>query len=151
MRQARPVFDRIFARVEPDSNGGCWLWGGAQKNGYGHIIMPGGKTTSTHRAMYQAVRGEIPEGLCVCHRCDVRACVNPDHLWLGTHADNAADKEAKGPKPKVERNCKAKMSEADVVELRALRSEGVSLKDIAKRFGVTSATAGKAARGDTWK
>lgn len=153
MIRPKPIYDRITSRVEYDPNGGCWLWSGAQKNGYGHIIMPGGKTTSTHRAMYEAAKGAIPEGLCVCHKCDVRACVNPDHLWLGTHADNAADKEAKGRgnQPRGERNCKAKMSEAKVSELRSLRASGALLKDLSERFGITTATVSKAARGDTWR
>lgn len=153
MRSALPVYDRIVSKVEQDPNGGCWLWSGAQKSGYGHMILAGGKTAFAHREMWAAMNGPIPDGLCVCHKCDVRACVNPAHLWLGTHADNCADKERKGRGNHAtgSRNCKAKLTEAEVIGLRLRRQYGASLKELSARFGVTTATASKAARGVTWK
>lgn len=91
--------DQITSRIEYDTNGGCWLWTGSPKGwGYGSIHT-GGKNRAAHRASYEAHKGEIPPGLCVLHKCDVPACVNPDHLFLGSRADNVADRISKGADP----------------------------------------------------
>ena len=74
-----------------DEGNGCWLWKGLKfRSGYGRI---GDKRT--HRVFYEHYIGPIPKGMCVCHMCDVKHCVNPDHLWLGTHTDNHKDCEQK--------------------------------------------------------
>lgn len=75
---------------------GCWIWTGSTKpNGYGNINVAG-KTLMTHRAAWLAFKGEIPNGMQVCHHCDTPACVNPDHLFLGSQKDNMDDMDAKG-------------------------------------------------------
>jgi len=81
--------DEIRSRVQYDTNGGCWLWPVAK--GYGCYR---GKRPS--RLSYEAFKGPIPEGLFVCHTCDVTQCVNPDHLWVGTASDNSLDMVKKG-------------------------------------------------------
>lgn len=89
------VIARVKARCIIDDNG-CWLWQGfTHKTGYGETSYRSGNV-GVHRLMYQLHKGEIPNGLMVCHTCDVRNCCNPDHLWIGTMKENFHDCIAKG-------------------------------------------------------
>lgn len=88
--------ERFEQKVSPEPNSGCWLWIGAYTDdGYGQLGFRG-HNTRAHRAAWILYRGEIPNLLCVLHKCDMRCCVNPDHLWLGDDMDNAQDKMRKG-------------------------------------------------------
>lgn len=107
-RPALPVIPRLLANREIDPAKGCWLWtGGERSKGYGGISIKG-KNTGVHVAAAIAFKGFIPrEGICVLHRCDIRLCFNPDHLFEGTKGDNNRDAYAKKRQPKsVQTICK---------------------------------------------
>jgi hypothetical protein len=139
------TIEEFCMSVEADLNSGCWLWSnGMVGPGYG-ITRHAGKPILAHRLSWILFRGEIPKGegfhgTCVLHKCDVRACVNPDHLFLGTNLDNIKDRVAKGrsntPVMRGEKNPSAKLTTDDVKMIRSLRGV-VSGVNLAKRFGVT--------------
>jgi hypothetical protein len=123
-------------------NDGCWLWMGAKFwNGYGCFrIDPKGNTMNAHRAAWKLFVGAIAPKLQVCHRCDVRACVNPSHLFLGTTQENTADKYNKGRQARGDKHGMSKLTEDDVRLILSLHTEGWSAKEIAEWFGVTYKT-----------
>lgn len=131
-----------------DKSGSCWLWTGSNKpRGYGQIKVEG-KTIFAHRLSWELAYGPIPEGLYVCHRCDVPACVRPDHLFLGTQTDNMADRDAKGRTQHGENHYKAKLCELDVWLIKNI--EGQSGRAIAKWFDVCPGTVYDILNGKTW-
>ena len=116
----------------------CWLWMNQTNNqGYGKF-RSGKRMVSAHRFSFELNFGEIPEGLMVCHSCDNRRCVNPNHLFLGSHAENMADRDTKQRnKPSFGlKNGKAKLTDEDVAEIRKLYAAGITPTILAKRFGI---------------
>ncbi len=145
--------DRLLGQVEADTNGGCWLWRGALNRpgwtGYG-VTWEKRRPLLAHRAAWLAWRGPIPPGRWVLHRCDVRQCVNPDHLFLGTRADNQADMVAKGRHLYGERNTEAKLTEASVKAIKAGLRAGCRYNDLAALHGVAMSTISMISSGRRW-
>ena len=131
---------------------GCWEWtAGKFSTGYGAFKLSG-RLQKAHRIAYELYVGKIPDGLCVCHRCDNPGCVRPDHLFLGTHADNARDKidKGRGNQPLGERNGQAKLTEAQVVAIRSRYAAGERQCDLAKECVVGHASIWRIVRRVTW-
>jgi hypothetical protein len=96
VRKVRPLDEKFWRKVGPENESGCRLWlASCDSRGYGHI-WDKGKLRIAHRVAWELTNGPIPDGLWVLHRCDVRRCVNPAHLFLGTHDDNMHDMVRKG-------------------------------------------------------
>jgi predicted DNA-binding protein (UPF0251 family) len=153
-----------YVRKDPDPDG-CWLWiGTSDHHGYGHI--------HEHKRYYQAHRfswlihaGAIPERLFVCHHCDVPLCVNPAHLFIGTHSDNMRDAARKGrmaagirsgqhthpeSRPYGERNGNAKLTESDIPHIRLLLNQGISQGAVARLYGINKKCIWRIAHGIAW-
>jgi len=147
----KPLIDRLMDRASPEPNTGCWLWtGGVNVWGYGMASL-GRKSdgaTSAHRAMYKATKGD-PGALHVCHSCDNRLCVNPDHLFLGTAKQNCADKMRKGRHQDQagELGPAAKLTQAAVDDIRSRRLRG---SEFARLYNVTTASVCDIQKGRTW-
>jgi hypothetical protein len=131
----------------------CWLWKGPVCHGYGRVsgvqFGLGRHGVMAHRLAFEIFKGPVPDGLCVCHRCDVPLCVNPEHLWLGTSADNNRDRMVKGRGGdlKGEGNGRSVLSEQEAAEV--LRSP-LPQKALAEKYGVSISTISEIKRGRKW-
>ena len=140
--------ERLAIDTCPEPNTGCWLWSGpTDTNGYGRFRLHG-KSYGAHRASYELHHGPIGRSdLFVCHKCDVPGCVNPDHLFIGTQAENIADCISKGRFPKGEKQKTSKLKEADVADIRSGR---LSALEFAKLYNVDPTTVRAAQVGESW-
>lgn len=154
----RKRFLSKFKQGNPDE---CWEWEGSLRNGYGNFNL-NGKIKASHRLSYIIFKGEFPDGLCVCHSCDNPACVNPNHLWLGSYKDNNLDCVKKGRRPdkrgkngfwwgkhpnQGEKNPKVKLTEEQV---REIRSSNLLQKEIGKIYNLNQTTISKIKLGKIW-
>lgn len=130
--------DRFWRKV--DTTGGpdaCWPWlASKQRAGYGHLYYRG-RVTRANRVAWMLERGPIPDGIHVLHRCDSPGCVNPAHLFLGTHADNMADRSAKG---RASRRGNPRLTADQVAAIRHRLTLGARGIDLAAEYGVHPAT-----------
>jgi hypothetical protein len=145
--------DRFNAKWMPEPNSGCWIWLGAMSGLRPSMGTVPGTQELAYRVSWQLHRGEIPCGLYVCHHCDVPLCVNPDHLFLGTQADNLADMSNKGRgrgpcRDRANTHYKTKLTEADVV---AIRADPRPTRAVGRDYGVTQANISAVRSGKTWR
>lgn len=153
---------RFWARVQMTDE--CWLWtsAGRVSHGYGYF-KAGGRQYHAHRFAWMLTRGPIPEGAFVCHSCDVRACVRPDHLWLGNQETNMADMVSKGRsasgdrnasrryperRPRGERNTKARLTTEQV---RAIRVDRRTQSATATDYGISQAHVSRIKLRESWQ
>ena len=148
------LHNKICSKVFEAETGDCWLWTGAiTPKGYGHLSV-NGKMIYAHRASYTLYTGPIPKGLFVLHKrhCTSRACVNPEHLYVGTEQDNADDRMAMGRHvaPKGEANGRAILDADKVQDARRMILQGMGNREIAQRLGVGETTIHSIKRGRSW-
>lgn len=155
LRRVRPAMDskkRFMDKVSPEPMSGCWLWTASVNRGgygrFGRAMIDGG--IPAHRASWFLFRGSVPPNTCVLHKCDVRCCVNPDHLFLGTLADNNADKTKKGRQARGITHMAAKLTVEQVLEIRAIAVRG-QYGALGRRFGVGKAAIRSIVLGVTWR
>ncbi len=140
------IADRFWSKVDRRHNTECWLWTAHRNNdGYGNFRFKG-KIEKAHRVAWFLRFGVMPP-LHALHYCDNRACVNPAHLFTGTHQDNMTDRMAKGRQAKGKKNGLSKLTD-DVV--REIRNSKESQRKLAARFGVSSTTIRLARNRKTW-
>ncbi len=144
-RPRSTLASRFWPKVKKGD--GCWEWTGFRfSNGYGSIRKPGDNGRAlTHRVAYELSFGPIPPGLLVCHHCDNRKCVRPDHLFLGTHADNSRDMAEKGHQGRK------KLSPTEILKIRTARASGVGPTELGRRYGVNKTTIVHAVQRKTWR
>lgn len=159
MARKKPVLGRFEALFVPEPNTGCWLWLGSHNGGGYGMFSAGRRMVGAHRVAYELYMGPVPpnesyHGLCVCHSCDQRSCVNPAHLFLGTQKENIQDMVRKGrshysrgPRPNCRPPVRAKLTLEQVEYIR--RSTG-SQRTIASEFGVHQSVVSRIRSGKRW-
>lgn len=142
-------FEAKFTRV-----GECWLWQACRTpNGYGLFSFGDMGVMGAHRASWILYNGPIPDGMQVLHNCpggDNTSCVNPKHLFLGSHQDNMDDKSAKGREARGEWHGLAKLTDSAVLEMRAGYANDISPAVLGRVYGIDKATVHSAVTGRTW-
>lgn len=148
----RTLAERFENFVMREPNSGCWLWTGfVNDEGYGYFGVAASLPRKAHRVSYEMHKGVIPDGLLVCHKCDTPSCVNQDHLFLGTDAENMRDRDGKSRLAFGRRNGRAKLNDASAHEIRALVAAGFSERNIAAKYSVDRGTIRAIKSEKTWK
>lgn len=140
---------RFRARVRVGD--GCWIWTGRITDGYGYVWWEG-KHARAHRVAWLLEHGEPPDDRFVLHRCDEPSCVRPSHLYLGTHEENMRDMRERDRPCFGERHPSAKLTDAQVIEIRTRHARGdVSCAMLAEDFPVSATMIKRIVRGDAWR
>jgi hypothetical protein len=180
IRKLRPLADRFWPKIDIRGPDECWPWKASNVKGYGQLRV-GTKLVLAHRLAYELVKGPIPAGMDVLHKCDYRPCCNPEHLFPGTQLDNMQDAATKGRTARGERNGththpemlrrgerhgahthpertargenqgSAKLTETKVYDVRRLFAGGKTKAEIARLMDVSRHTIGKVVNGQTWR
>lgn len=151
IRVDEPATKRFWAKV--DKSGECLTWTAAKRStGYGCLKVHG-RLVSTHRLSFVLHFGEIPDGKIICHKCDNRLCVRPEHLFAGTPRENVVDMDAKGRCQRVngERHPSAKLTEELVEQIWFYHFAAVSNRKIAEWMGIAPTSVDSIIRGEAWK
>lgn len=147
-----PITERFWRYVSPEPNTGCWLWDGAMlPNGYASISRPGygtGSINATHVSLAAHGRPRPGKKWDACHTCDVRLCVNPDHLYWGTRLDNMRDAVKRGQLNRGMRNGMSKLTDADVI---AIRASLLTQSAIAAEYGISQSLVSMVKTRKWWK
>lgn len=169
----KTIEKRFWEKVDKRSTNECWEWKAHTVRGYGVFALTHFKSVRANRFSYELEYGKIPNGMLVCHTCDNPKCVNPKHLFLGTHQDNMTDKvnkgrQAKGDKhgaklhperfqflhakgaPQGSKNTRTHLTENNVIEIKKLLKTNISMAAIGKKFGVTRFVIWKIKVGLAW-
>lgn len=154
-RKLANIILRFESKYIPEPNSGCWIWLGAtNKDGYGRFKFHN-KLIGAHRASMMIYNEQENSSMCVLHKCDNPYCVNPNHLFFGTHLDNMRDKKKKGRvgfNPSYgEEHYNSKLKIEDITSIRTLSSKGHSNKEIAVLFDINPSTVSQIIRRVTWK
>lgn len=150
------VPDRLDRYSIPEPNSGCWLWTAyCNDRGYGRLNVEN-KVKFAHRLSFERHKGEIPDGMLVCHRCDNPSCINPDHLFLGTHSDNSADCAAKGRmhcqvNPLASPTRKLEVEQVRYIKATYRRGQSPTPTQLARRFAVSVSTIQSIISGQNWR
>lgn len=142
----------FWARVQKSD--GCWLWTGSRfASGYGQLKVGGKRATPqrAHRISWELHFGPIPSRLVVCHSCDTPLCVRPDHLFLGTNADNSADMTSKARQIKGEHHWAAALTEPIVRTIREKHAMGSTIMELARQYSRSHGCISHIVHGRSWK
>lgn len=150
------IEEAFWLYCTPGKPNECWLWQGTRHNGYGQFKWHG-KKYFAHRVAYELHNGAIatsdkPHDTSVCHACDNPSCVNPAHLFLGTQAENNADRDKKGRQvsPKGSNHSNAKLTESDILEIRKMSALGETGRSLARRYQVTPSAISYIVKRKSW-
>jgi HNH endonuclease len=148
------TFEEVFLKntLIPENKNDCWVYKGNKLHGYGRI-RAGNKTILAHRFSYEYYKNKIPNEMCVLHKCDRPSCVNPQHLFLGTQADNVYDMVSKNRQntARGEKHIHARLTVDQVREIKLKLKNGIRASELAREFNICGTAISKIKLGRTWK